>query len=98
MEKLQTLKDESGKFPAYAWSGGYPIIYIASDGDTFCPACANGENGSIARTVNGPDDDSRDGWLIVGADIHWEGPPEICCHCGKVIESAYGDPDAQEDN
>jgi hypothetical protein len=27
-----------------------------------------------------------------------EGPDDYCAHCGKVIPSAYGDPDASEDD
>ena len=49
-ENVEKMRDDSGKLPAYAWPGGYPIIYIAGDGGIFCPACANGENGSDAGT------------------------------------------------
>jgi len=74
-----------GSFPAYAWPGGYPVIYVARDGAVFCAKCANGENGSDAH-VGGADDD----WRIDGWAIHWEGQPEVCCHCNAEIESAYG--------
>ena len=26
--------------PAYAWPGGYPIVYYTSSGDVLCPTCA----------------------------------------------------------
>lgn len=84
-------RDSAGELPAYAWPGGYPIIYLTADGGTLCPACANGENGSEA--TEDPIQDDRQ-WLIVASDVHWEGSPEICDHCNAEIESAYGDPDA----
>jgi len=95
---MDEIRDSDGKLPAFAWPGGYPIVYVMSDGETMCPACANGENGSLARTEDGPDDMPRDGWRIEGYDVHYEGPPEICCHCNAEIESAYGDPDAAEED
>lgn len=96
MTELERMREENdGTLPAFAWPGGYPICYYASDGGIFCPDCANGKNGSECRLSDGPDD-CQDGWLVAFSDIHWEGPPEICCHCGAEIESAYGDPDAEE--
>ena len=87
---MKATRDENGKFPAYAWPGGYPIVYIMEDGETLCPACANGESGSEAHESAPP----LSGWRIVGADVHWEGEPETCAHCGARIESAYGVPEA----
>lgn len=86
---------DSGKMPAYAWPGGYPMYYLMEDGDTLCPDCANGENGSLAYIVSEDADRAKyhDGWGIVGQDIHWEGEAFICCHCGKRIDSAYGEVD-----
>lgn len=78
MTKL--YRNDDGTLPAYAWPGGYPIIYILADGEILCPACANDANG----------------WRIMGADIHYEGPPELCCHCNAEIESAYGEPGETE--
>ena len=79
-------------FPAYAWPGGYPVIYVCTDGGTLCPKCAR-EDGEAPTHDDGSRNDS--GWGIVGSDIHYEGPPEVCDHCGTAVESAYGDP---EDN
>jgi len=88
--KLQ--RNDNGKFPAYAWPGGYPIIYVCADGGVLCPDCANGENGSEASESS----DAPSDWRMEGTDIHWEGAPELCDHCGAIIESAYGEPDADE--
>jgi len=85
-------RDDDGKYPAYAWPGGYPILYVADDGEWACPACVNGENG--AEFSADPDHDA-DGWRIEGYQVHWEGEPAICSHCGASIESAYGDPDSE---
>ena len=87
--------DEQGKLIAYAWPGGYPIFYPAKDGGMICPDCANGKNGSEAT------EDPRQWssqWLLVGSDVYWEGPTEQCAHCNGEIESAYGDPDASDDD
>lgn len=83
-------RDDNGKLPAYAWPGGYPIIYICDDGGVLCPACANGENGSEAYTGEYQPELGRD-WHIAGSQVHWEGPAEHCAHCNAIIESAYGE-------
>ncbi len=90
MAKLH--RDSNGKLPAYAWPGGYPIIYSTSDGAWLCPACANGENGSDANEAS---DDPQ--WRLIACDVHWEGPDLQCEHCNADIESAYGDPDADDE-
>ena len=84
-------RDENGKFPAFAWPGGYPVIYLCADGGVLCPACANGENGSEAST----DSDAPQDWRLLANTVHWEGPPAICDHCNAQIESAYGDPEQE---
>lgn len=84
--------DSSGKLPATAWPGSYPIIYILIDGAEICASCANGERGSLASETT---DDKQ--WRIEGSQIHWEGPPSVCEHCGALTESAYGY-DAQEED
>jgi hypothetical protein len=90
MEVPMTVsRDVDGKFPAYAWPGGDPLFYICADNGILCPACANGENGSLASEAPHLPVD----WRLVGCDVHWEGPPLVCDHCNKEIESAYGDPD-----
>jgi NAD-dependent SIR2 family protein deacetylase len=79
---------------AYAWPGGYPIIYVAIDGwreedgtltvfgkfeHSCCTKCA-------ADTAQWPD------MIIVGQNIHYEGEPEQCEYCNGFTDSAYGDP------
>lgn len=63
---------------------GYPFIYFTEDGGILCPDCANGGNGSLA---NANEEDPQ--WHLIAMDVHWEGPPEQCDHCGAEVESAY---------
>lgn len=69
-----------GMREAYAFPGGYPIIYFTDGGLCVCPDCANREC-----------DDH-----VTGMDVHWEGEPMTCDDCGTMIESAYGVPDKAE--
>lgn len=87
---LASLRMRDGRLPAFTDLGGYPIAYLFADGETCCPACANGGNGSDAST--NPDTEPQ--WRIISADVHWEGSPLNCSHCGADIESAYGEPKA----
>lgn len=83
--------------PAFAWPGGYPIIYVFRDGGVMCPKCVNDNVDQIAEASlskdNRPHSSGCGGWAIDAADIHYEGEPEICDHCGCEIESAYGVPE-----
>jgi hypothetical protein len=85
---LHEIREDDGRLPAYAWPGGYPIIYIVADGEVLCPDCANGENGSEAD-LDRTDDP---GWHLVGFEVYYEGAAEHCAHCNTEMESAYGDP------
>ena len=90
---LKEFKAQDGTLPAYAWPGGYPIVYIFGDGEVCCPKCANTEK---QIKLDPAEDDMPDkSWTLVDWEIHWEGPAEYCAHCGALIESAYGDPDAE---
>lgn len=72
-------RNDDGTLPAYAWPGGYTLMYHTRDGLTVCADCAN-------REVD-------DGQAVVGQDVYWEGPTMSCDDCGVAIESSYGDPD-----
>ena len=88
LRRARGLEVNRDALPAYAWPGGYPLAYLCSDGGTLCPACVN-------REIDNIDDSTRrklrDGWQLAGIDVHWEGPALTCDHCGKDIESAYGE-------
>jgi hypothetical protein len=76
--ELATLRSTTGdgKLPAWAWPGGYPLIYVTENGLTVCPPCAN-------------EADTSD--PVTDGDVFWEGAPLTCEDCGKLIESAYGE-------
>ena len=81
---LEKLKESNnGTLPAYAWPGGYPVIYITDDADVMCPKCANEE-----ENVHFTGD--ADGWRIDAYDVFYEGAAVNCCNCNERIESAYG--------
>lgn len=71
-------------FAPFAWPGGFDIEYITRDGDTLCAECAHREVLDYRGSVY--------------AEVYYEGATEYCADCGAEIESAYGDPDAEEGN
>jgi YgiT-type zinc finger domain-containing protein len=78
-------RTSDGKLPAYAWPGGYPIFYLASDNGVLCPSCANEYK---------PGRDTEEQLKPVAADVNYEDPALFCEHCGKRIESAYAEEDS----
>lgn len=69
--------------------GGYPRVLVMADGGALCHKCARGNYRVISeetRAGRGAD------WVVVACEIHWEGEPVDCDHCGACIESAYGVP------
>jgi hypothetical protein len=86
--KLDEIRQSDGSLPAYAWPGGYTIVYVMGDGAVCCADCASGKNGSEAspHAIDAA-------WRVVGYQTHDEGPDEHCIHCNTVLASSYGDPD-----
>lgn len=74
---------QSQPLPAYAWPGGYTIIYYTSDGDPLCADCAWN-----ACQADEP---------MAGRDTYDEGPTIYCTDCGATLQSSYGDPDAEQE-
>ena len=72
----------------YAWPGGYPVYTVMYDGELLCPDCARAEFRQIVR-------DTRlhvGCWQARGAEVLWESDTApMCCHCGKTLQTAYGD-------
>lgn len=87
-ELLAKDPDGDDKLPAFAWPGGYPILYYCKDGTELCPDCAN-----LALENFGVGEEDKPKL----ADVYYEGPSVFCGHCNKEVESAYGDPDAPEE-
>lgn len=67
---------------AYAWPGGYPILYLDGGNDILCAVCA---------TKAAADEDPK--MRPCAWQIHYEGESEFCADCNVEIESAYGNPD-----
>jgi len=76
-----------GKLPAYAWPGGYPIVYLDGNNETLCPDCAQ-------EALDDPDE--FDEWKPEAWFVHYEGSSCFCRECNKEMESAYGDPDEED--
>ena len=95
-----TLAEIKGRLRAgkYAWPGGYPIYFIAEDGEALsfeavrecwreiCHAHIVVASCPSAYCAN------RD-WLIAGAEINYEDGALLCAHTGERIESAYAEGD-----
>lgn len=93
---------------AYAFPGGYPLFYLFADGGCICPECAN-ENIELidaeTRDLNAGRafnprgrTDRRGGWALDAVDTNWEDDSLTCDHCGESIESAYGEPDTDDES
>lgn len=79
-DPLEDLRGPDFRLPTYA-DGGYPLYYLDQEGNTLCPKCAS---------------DSDYSSPVIAYGLHMEGPDISCDDCSKNIESAYGDPDAEE--
>lgn len=75
----------------YAWPGGYPLFAITADGGCLCKDCVK-ENAKIIIAATRQDHiyTERD-WAVVAIETNWEDETLTCDHCGKSIESAYGE-------
>jgi hypothetical protein len=81
-------RDGSGRLPAYAWPGGYPLCYPTMDGEVLCSECANmpethEHHCGMSRC---PDNDGS--WCLAGVMVRYEGEMD-CANCGAAIPSAY---------
>ena len=77
------VAEDKKSLDAYAWPGGYTIVYYRDDGDALCAKCA---------TEKLSDVDAWKGDLPTMCDVYYEGPVQECIECDCALESAYGDP------
>ena len=85
--RLQELCTENnGSLPAYAWPGGYAVHYLDKHGSVLCAQCAT-------KDLLDPDTDDKP----VADDVYWEGPTVQCKGCNVDMESAYGDPEDEDE-
>ena len=85
-------RNEDGTLPAYAWPGGYQMIYFCGDGSIICPECAN------KLDQNPPEAPILDYEVLSASDVFWEGEEIICENCNRSIESAYGVPEGDNND
>jgi len=95
---------EDGKFPTFAFPGGYTIIYLAADNEVLCPDCANlpeaystdEKREAVKKGLDredGPPDYTDRQWELVDVSTYDEGLPMTCANCNKEIHSSYGPTD-----
>lgn len=69
------------QLPTHAELGGYALVYLNSSDQVLCPSCATQE--SLEDEVKGR--------------VHWEGHALDCELCNAEIESAYGNPEEDDE-
>lgn len=84
MLKIESLQKalETGEIkelPSCTFPGGYPLFYLSSYNNIYCPDCAN-------KML---DDEYED---IITYDVYDEGD-SLFCENGHEIQSAYGNPE-----
>lgn len=72
----------------YAWPGCYPLALITADGCALCVDCVKKEWPLICAESF---ENTNNGFRIAGIDVNWENDELTCDHCGKVMQSAYGE-------
>lgn len=79
---------QAKELPGLTFPGAYPIVYYDHHNAELCAKCA-----TKAQTDDDPDFRPD----LKRTRVHYEGPPVWCSECDQAIESAYGDPD-EDDN
>lgn len=83
MQPTLPERDHNGQLPAFAWPGGYPILYLDSADEILCAKCAT-------KALDDAEADERA--RPVAYFVHYEGSSEFCADCNVETESSYGDP------
>ncbi len=71
----------------YAWPGGYPLYFIADDGEALSFESVCDQIKQVMREVKTKD--SRSGWRVIACEVNWEDSDLYCAQSGRRIESAY---------
>jgi hypothetical protein len=75
-----------------AWPGGYPLYFIAGDGEALSfESVRENFREIIGAFLQG---DRLADWYVRGCEINWEDSDLTCAHSGKPIESVYADEEA----
>jgi len=83
-ELKQALRDGP-----YAWPGGYPLYFIAADGEPLCHKCVRGNFKQVIYETYRPR--AGDMFRVIGQEINYEDEHLHCAHCEEQIQSAYGE-------
>lgn len=78
----------------FAWPGGYPLYFIASDGEALSFDSVREELRNVIDAIQSQD---NSGWRVVACDINYEDGELFCAHSGERIPSAYAEPEDEED-
>ena len=73
---------------SFAWPGGYPLYFVASDGEALSFDAVRGNLKSVIWSMRHK---VNDGWRVIGCEVNWEDSTLTCAHTGEPIESAYGE-------
>jgi hypothetical protein len=76
----------------FAWPGGYPLYFIAEDGEALSFEAVKENLKHVLWSMRGRYFDTQ--WAIAGIYINYEDTNLFCAHTGKRIESAYAEDEA----
>jgi hypothetical protein len=77
-----------------AWPGGYPLYFIAGDGE---PLSFESVRENFREIIGAFLQGYRHSeWYVRGCEINWEDADLTCAHSGEPIESAYGEASGEE--
>lgn len=83
---LEVLNEVVANGP-YAWPGGYPVYFLAKDGEALSFEAVKDNIEIVREATANPGTDPQ--WEIVFYDINWEDDNLYCSHTGNKIECAY---------
>ena len=86
--KYSTKQFKTDICEPYAWPGGYPRYFVTSDGAALSYKSALHNQHLIIDSI---ENDSNDGWQVIGCDINWEDAGLYCDDTNERIESAYAE-------
>jgi hypothetical protein len=84
--------DIDGELPAFAWPGGYTLIYWVGDDSNLgeiCSSCAN-------KVADDPEGYSADQFIFRSLETYDEGSPIHCAHCDREMIATYGETEEKE--
>ncbi len=89
--KIKTVSDfrRAYRQGPYAWPGGYPLYFIASDGEAISFKSARENRRLILEAIAYADHGS--GFRVMWMDVNWEDPELYCADTGERIPSAYAE-------